>query len=63
MSTSSRRQISTSAASVSLHISPDFMATHLITGYLSYFGRFFGERLQGVIVMPPAGYLASREKS
>jgi predicted nucleic acid-binding protein len=38
-------------------------ATHLITGDLSHFGRFFGERLQGVIVMPPADYLASREKS
>ncbi len=38
-------------------------ATHLITGDLSHFGRFFGERLQGVIVMPPADYLASRERS
>ena len=38
-------------------------ATHLITGDLSHFGQFFGERLQGVIVMPPADYLASREKS
>jgi predicted nucleic acid-binding protein len=38
-------------------------ATHLITGDLSHFGRFFGERLQGVIVMPPADYLASRGKS
>ena len=36
-------------------------ATHLITGDLAHFGRFFGERLQGVMVMPPADYLASRE--
>jgi len=38
-------------------------ATHLITGDLSHFGRFFGKRLQGVLVMPPADYLESREKS
>ena len=36
-------------------------ATHLITGDLAHFGRFFGKRLQGVMVMPPADYLASRE--
>lgn len=38
-------------------------ATHLITGDLSHFGRFFGKRLQGVIIMPPADYLASRDKT
>jgi predicted nucleic acid-binding protein len=37
-------------------------ATHLITGDFSHFGRFFGERLQGVIIVPPADYLRSREK-
>jgi predicted nucleic acid-binding protein len=37
-------------------------ATHLITGDFSHFGRFFGEPLQGVIIMPPADYLRSREK-
>lgn len=36
-------------------------ATHLITGDFSHFGRFFGERLQGVLVLPPADYLASRD--
>ncbi len=38
-------------------------ATHLITGDLAHFGRFFGKRLQGVMVMPPADYLESREKT
>jgi len=38
-------------------------ATHLITGDLSHFGRFFGERLGGVLVMAPSDYLASREKT
>jgi len=37
-------------------------ATHLITGDLAHFGRFFGKHLQGVMVMPPADYLASRGK-
>ena len=37
-------------------------ATHLITGDFSHFGRFFGKRLQGVIIVPPADYLRSREK-
>ena len=36
-------------------------ATHLITGDFSHFGRFFGEPLQGVIIMPPADYLRSRK--
>jgi predicted nucleic acid-binding protein len=38
-------------------------ATHLITGDFSHFGRFFGERLQGVLIVPPADYLRSRETS
>ena len=38
-------------------------ATHLITGDLAHFGRFFGKHLQGPMVMPPADYLASRDKT
>lgn len=32
-------------------------ATHLITGDVRHFGRYFGERLVGVLVMRPADYL------
>ncbi len=38
-------------------------ATHLITGDFSHFGRFFGERLQGVIIVPPADYLRSTRET
>ena len=36
-------------------------ATHLITGDLQDFGRYFGERPLGVLVLPPAEYLAQVE--
>ena len=36
-------------------------ATHLITGDLQDFGRYFGERPLGVLVLPPAMYLAQTE--
>ena len=36
-------------------------ATHLITGDFTHFGPFYGERLQGVIVMSPSDYLASSD--
>jgi len=32
-------------------------ATHLITGDVRHFGRYFGQRVLGVLVMPPAQYL------
>ena len=34
-------------------------ATHLITGDVRHFGRYFGQRILGVLVMPPAQYLRS----
>jgi predicted nucleic acid-binding protein len=34
-------------------------ATHLITGDLQHFGRYFGQRILGVRVMRPKDYLAS----
>jgi predicted nucleic acid-binding protein len=35
-------------------------ATHLITGDVRHFGRYFGERLLGVLVLTPAEYLEGR---
>jgi predicted nucleic acid-binding protein len=32
-------------------------ATHLITGDRRHFGRYFGQSLQGIVVMSPARYL------
>ena len=34
-------------------------ATHLITGDVRHFGRYFGERPLGVLVLRPADYLKS----
>lgn len=36
-------------------------ATHLVTGDRRDFGPFFGSRLFGVLIVPPADYLASRD--
>ena len=35
-------------------------ASHLITGDVRHFGRYFGERLLGVLVLTPAEYLKGR---
>lgn len=35
-------------------------ATHLITGDVRDFGRYFGQELLGVRVLPPGDYLRSR---
>jgi uncharacterized protein len=32
-------------------------ATHLITGDLKHFGRYFGKQIHGILVLPPADYL------
>ena len=37
-------------------------ATHLITGDITHFGQFLGQRLQGVLVVAPGDYLRSRTK-
>jgi hypothetical protein len=34
-------------------------ATHLITGDMRHFGPYFGQRVLGVLVIPPARYLRS----
>jgi predicted nucleic acid-binding protein len=38
-------------------------ATHLITGDVTHFGQFFGQRLQGVLVVAPGDYLRSRSST
>ena len=35
-------------------------ATQLLTGDLRHFGRYFGRNRAGVLIMPPAAYLSSR---
>ncbi len=35
-------------------------ATHLLTGDVTHFGRFFGHEMQVVLVLPPGVYLQSR---
>lgn len=37
-------------------------ATHLLTGDARHFGPWFGERLEGVLILLPAAYLRSRER-
>src|SRR5437868_11408615 len=32
-------------------------ATHLLTGDVRHFGRYFGKRIAGIIVLPPGEYL------
>ena len=35
-------------------------ATHLLTGDFRHFGAFYGRRIEGILVLPPREYLASR---
>ena len=35
-------------------------ATHLLTGDLTHVGRYFGEVIEGVLVLPPALFLRER---
>ena len=35
-------------------------ATHLITGDVRHFGPYFGRRVRGILVLPPAAYLRQR---
>jgi hypothetical protein len=36
-------------------------ATHLLTGDRAHFGPYFGQTIQGVLILPPADYLRARE--
>ncbi len=38
-------------------------ATHLITGDVRHFGPYFGRRIEGILVVPPASYLKRRQPS
>ena len=38
-------------------------ATHLITGDFRHFGRYFGKRVAGILVLTPADYLRQRLRS
>ena len=38
-------------------------ATHLLTGDKQHFGAYFGRRIQGVLILPPAEYFRRREAS
>ena len=35
-------------------------ATHLITGDLKHFGRYFGKQIHGILVLPPPEYVRAR---
>ena len=35
-------------------------AMHLLTGDFRHFGAFYGRRIEGILVLPPREYLASR---
>lgn len=37
-------------------------ATHLITGDSRHFGRYFCQKVAGIVVLPPADYLNKRRK-
>lgn len=35
-------------------------ATHLLTGDLRHFGAYFGRKVEGILIVPPADYLKQR---
>jgi uncharacterized protein len=37
-------------------------ATHLITGDVRHFGRYYGQTVAGVRILPPAAYLRTRRR-
>jgi uncharacterized protein len=37
--------------------------THLLTGDVRHFGRYFGKRIGGILIMLPAAYLRSRRST
>jgi uncharacterized protein len=38
-------------------------ATHLITGDVRHFGRYFGKKIHGIRVLPPADYLRAGNRT
>ena len=37
-------------------------ATCLITGDVTHFGKYFGKKIEGVLILPPSEYLLGRKK-
>lgn len=37
-------------------------ATHLLTGDVKHFGRLFGRRVEGVVILTPGDYLRGRAR-
>lgn len=37
-------------------------ATHLLTGDVKAFGKYYGQTVEGVLILPPAAYLRARLK-
>lgn len=37
-------------------------ATHLLTGDFRHFGPYYGERIEGVLILSPRDYLTSRDE-
>jgi predicted nucleic acid-binding protein len=37
-------------------------ASHLVTGDFTHFGRYFGKRVEGVLIVTPSEYLRGRRK-
>ena len=38
-------------------------ATHLLTGDFRHFGSYYGQTIEGVLILPPAQYLHAHQKS
>jgi uncharacterized protein len=38
-------------------------STHLITGDLQHFGRYFHKRIAGILVLPPADYIRNARRT
>jgi uncharacterized protein len=38
-------------------------ATHLLTGAVRHFGRYYGQTVAGVRILPPAAYLRGRDRA
>jgi uncharacterized protein len=38
-------------------------ASHLITGDLKHFGHYFGKQIHGILVLPPADYLRTTNRT
>jgi len=59
-----RREISLPEKDVPIMLAAiEAHATHLLTGDVRHFGRYFGKRIGGILIMLPAAYLRSRRST